>query len=81
MTDHYSSVPCGPGSYRQGDMQHCEQCPGVNDYSNRGASSCQSCSAGSVSNSDKSACGKIIFLDLDMALGYSSSNVKQDAKK
>ena len=42
--------------------------------------SCQSCSAGSVSNSDKSACGKIQFLDLEMALGYSNSNVKQDAK-
>ena len=52
------SVSCPAGTYREGGMTECVACQTNTITTTPGASSCSLCSAGSVSNGDRTECGK-----------------------
>ena len=56
---------CPAGTYREGEMTECVACQ-INTISTYpGASSCSPCSEGSVSNGDRTECGKELLYDSD----------------
>ena len=52
-----SSESCPAGSYKNVEMNTCEQCPD-NTISSEGAALCTTCELGQERNSGRTACGK-----------------------
>ena len=60
----YHPVACPAGKYKDDTMNVCTDCT-VNSVSrNEGASQCEPCPSGTVSNSDKTDCGEFFKLVL-----------------
>ena len=53
--------PCPAGSYKDGSMTECQQCP-INMYSAEKAGLCATCPRGSLASDDHTKCSK--YFDL-----------------
>ena len=51
------SVECSAGTYRDNTVTICTKCPENSITEQTGAASCTSCSAGTVSNDERTQCG------------------------
>ena len=56
MFDNFP-VPCTPGTYRDGSVTDCTECPQNTVSEEEGARTCTSCQLGHISNSEMTKCG------------------------
>ena len=54
------SEACTAGTYRDSKLNSCTKCPENSVTEQDGGASCTSCTAGTVSNEERTKCGKVV---------------------